>query len=159
MITSVDELLWRPVSDDWIGLKEKDFFHRYESEVSDLEDQIRSTRLLTDGSVIYELLNGFSVHVFKNKWSLYQTKAAAEAQDIDRAWAAFRRGAWVQRVPKEPGWYACRDLEGKLRFRELRLENGRLVDVSGGLVVAGKVTNFLGFWWTERVPVLPGSFV
>lgn len=158
-MTSVDELLWKPVSEDWIGLKEKDFFARYEDEVGDLDDAARSTRLLSDGTTVYELVTGYSVHVYKNKWSLYVSRQLAETQDIDRAWAAFRRGAWVKRVPREPGLYLVRDREGRMRVRELRIENGRLVDVSGGYVAAGKVSTFLGDWWSERLPVLPGSFV
>lgn len=151
-------LTYKLVSERLKGCKADDFAKRYEEDVSELSD-LCVAQHFHDGLEIYVLQNGF-VAVYRcrsARWSLYETQERVEAREHLSNWANFARGCWVRRVPTEPGVYFVRDLEGRRSLRELARVNGRLRDISGGFVGAGKVTEWRGDFWSHSLPGLPGS--
>ena len=93
----------------------------------------------------------------KGRWSCYETRARAEEREHISKWSEYMRGNWVKEIPIIPGIYAVRNLEQRLFFHELREVSGRLVDISGGFVPAGKVSTWCGSWWSLPLPPYPGA--
>lgn len=160
MTVKRESLLGRLVNESWRGLAFDEFFRRYKKEVSDLTDTVRAFHYDASGLEIYELHNGFVVVCTKNgRWSLWETAQRAAQRDHERSWGEFSRGYWSSSPPKEEGQYFARDREtGRRSLRELRRVQGRLLDVSGGMVRLGQVTEWRGDWWLPAVPKLPDSW-
>ena len=159
----MEALLHKLVSERLKGLKADDFARLYEEDVSDLSDLCVEQHFVTlpvvGATEIYKLQNGL-VAMYRcrsSRWSLYESAERVQAREHLSNWANFARGAWVNRIPQNAGIYFVRDLEGRRLLRELVLVNGRLKDVSGGFVVAGKVTEWRGDWWIPALPGLPES--
>lgn len=151
-------LTYKLVSERLKGCKADDFAKRYEEDVSDLSDLCVAQHFVA-GTEIYVLQNGF-VAVYRcrsSRWSLYESQNRVEAREHLSNWANFARGVWTNKTPQEEGVYFVRDLEGRRSVRELARVGGRLRDISGGFVGAGKVTEWRGDWWLPRVPALPNS--
>jgi hypothetical protein len=154
----VSELLGRLVSERWKALPHGEFFRKFEEEVSEEDELCRAVRLLPDGTTLWVLASGLVIAEKRNRYSLFETTARVQEREHKRAWNAFMCGAWVNTPPREPGFYFCRDREGKRHMREFQRVRGRLVDVSGDFVPWGQVTTFMGEWWSEAIPNLPGSY-
>jgi len=140
-----------------------DFARKYEEEVSSLDDLVLSVHHvdLPDYGVgtAYVLETGYVAWESLGKWTLFETSAKAFDKRYFGEWSNFPRGAWLDRVPTAPGWYATRDRDlGKMGFRRLEVVHGKLLDTTGGFVRKGLVTEFVGQWWSERVPALKNSF-
>lgn len=151
-------LTYKLVSERLKGCKAEDFAKRYEEDVSDLSDLCVAQRFV-DGLEIYVLQNGF-VAVYRCKsarWSLYESQQRVEGREHLANWASFARGCWVSRTPQEEGVYFVRSLDGRRSVRELARVGGKLRDISGGFVRAGRVTEWAGDWWMPKVPQLPGA--
>src|ERR1700761_1737299 len=136
-------LLYRCLSEKkWRDLPAAVFIARYEEEVSE-QDVVTGVHVADLPSyglcAVYELLDGLVVLERANgKWSLFENEVRARDRDHKKAWAEFIRGRWSSRVPTEPGLYFVRDKDlGKRSVRELKIINGRLKDVSGGMVRVG----------------------
>lgn len=156
--------LSRPISN---RMKHADFLLYYEEDVSDLNDVVlrslafdRLPALSSGPCTIHVLVNGFSVlETGKRSYQLFETFERVTTRDNLAAWANFARGYWTTKVPTEVGHYFVKDLDlGKRSSRELIRVGQRLLDVSGGAVRPGRVTEFLGLWWSVRTPSLPGSY-
>lgn len=98
-----------------------------------------------------------------DRYSLYETaERTAEREHLSR-WADFSRGCWREGDPLKAGLYPVRDRSGhRGRDREITaLDEGdgaiTLIDTSGGYVGPGKVTEWVGSWWSEPYPPLPGA--
>jgi hypothetical protein len=157
---AIADLLFRLVNETWRGLTFDEFFKRYKNEVSSLTDTVYRFHYDPSGTELYELHNGMVAVCTKNgRWSLWETRQRAEQRDHERAWGEFSRGTWTKTVPSEEGQYFVRDRDtGRRSVRELKRVSGRLLDVSGGMVRLGKVSEWKGDWWTPKVPRLPGSW-
>jgi hypothetical protein len=161
----IESLLFRLVSEKFKGLRDKQFAKKIEDEVAELDELVcvrqHTAKVGTFGeSTIYVMHNGLVVLLSEaGCWTLYESQERVEERELHLAWANFTRGAWVKGCPKEAGQYFCKDLDlGRRTVRELRKIEGRLLDVSGGYVPPGKVTVWAGYWWSERIPRLPGSY-
>lgn len=156
-----EDVLFEPVT----GLQRvrfDDFFPAFEDEVAELDDTLVATRwrVLPGIGEIIELNIGYAVFVDRaDCCTLYETEQHYQQRTLKTAWAKFIRGTWTTRVPTEPGLYFVRDADlGRRSVHELTRVNGRLVDVSGGMVAPGKVTNWRGLWWSIACPQLPDSY-
>jgi hypothetical protein len=146
------------------GLDEEAFKTKFADEVGELEDEdvlgIHTVELPHYGvSNIWILKNGLTVlESAKGKYSLFESRARIAERDHINAWARYARGTWTRRVPREPGTYATRTLDGKRgKDRELRLVRDRLVDITDSFVPLGKTTTWQGEFWSEKLPTLPGA--
>lgn len=139
------------------------FCDAFDDEVADLDDETlvcTRWRILPGIGEIIELSIGYAVFVDRAEClTLYETEEHYQQRTLHAAWARFVRGTWTSKVPSEPGLYFVRDVDlGRRSVRELRRENGRLLDVSGGLVPPGQVTTWCGAWWSVVTPRLPDSY-
>lgn len=142
-------------------LRADDFEQEFEDNVADA-DECTATRwrIIPGVGQIIELSIGYCLYEDRaGSISLYETEAHYNERVLYSAWARFVRGAWVDRCPTEPGLYFARDRDlGRRSVRELRKVDGRLLDVSGGLVPPGRVTCWRGQWWSVQTPQLPNSY-
>lgn len=157
------KLLFRCLSEKkWRDLSPTAFAEKYEEEVGDVSSPAIThvAHLPSFGFCsFHELPDGLTALDLNGKWSLFETEARAKNRDHFRVWAEFARGSWRVKVPSQPGRYFVKDKDlGKLSLRELKVVNGRLKDVSGGMVRAGFVSEWVGYWWVPAVPVLPESY-
>jgi hypothetical protein len=91
------------------------------------------------------------------KWSLYKTLERSKYEDHIRAFAIFSRGRWSPLAPSQPGTYATRTrAQHRGPDHTFVLKCDRLMDISGGFLGPGKVTNWVGDFWSEPWPQLPG---
>ena len=161
-MTDVEGLLHKPIFE---GLRTSEFATRVTDEVCELEELICVRTLYVDLEnkglcELYVFHNGLTaVCSAKNRWSLFSSEMRVNTERHHNAWAGMARGAWILTTPKEPGLYFCRDRElGRRSVRELARVNGRLLDISGGMVPPGKVTTWQGYWYSEKIPPLPDSY-
>jgi hypothetical protein len=157
-------LLYRCVSEHrWRKLRLDDFSRLYVDEVGDASDIALSTHSFDSSTYgtccVWVLENGLAVlEAPLGRFSLFETKARADARDHINAWAEFARGHWDSAVPQEPGVYFVKALDGhKQAVRELKRVDGRLKDVTRGepLPRVGLVSEWRGYWWRPQVPKLP----
>lgn len=160
----MQDVLHQVVNSKWRALTAGAFAKKFVDEVCELEEAVcvatHNVELPTHGlSAVHVLSTGLVVLCSAaERWSLYETRQRVEERELRSAWAGFVRGVWTAACPREPGLYFVRDLElGRRSVRELVRRDGRLVDISGGFVAAGKVTNWCGQWWSEKIPRLPES--
>jgi len=157
--------LFHCVDDTWFNLPPESFWGRYDSEVAPVEELEGSVveTLAADfpiygPGVVRVLKNGLSILETSKGLSLFETQVRYKYRTHTSAWAEFARGFWSQKPPKAPGRYFVKDLsEGILSVRQIKKVGERVVDVSGGLVRPGVVTEYQGFWWMPKIPVLPDS--
>lgn len=156
----LETLLFRLLSEDFKNLDESTFRAKYEDEVGDLSSDIGTEAFKAVNAVdsILRLAGGLIVLRSRNKWSLYETEQRVLERDHIKNWAEFARAGWTEKTPEEPGMYPVRSLDGRLGYHELRRVKGRLVDISGGIVPAGQVTNWRGQWWGMPFPRFPGAW-
>lgn len=166
MLTSDLEatLLFRCLSEKkWRALSAPDFARKYEEEVGDLNDVtvVHAVDLPSFGvCTVYELQDGLvALEEANGKWSLYENERRARDRDHFKLWAEFARGRWHEKCPTEPGMYFVKDRDlGKRSVRELKVVQGRLKDISGGMVRPGLISEWQGLWFLPVIPPLPGSF-
>lgn len=93
------------------------------------------------------------------QFSLYESRELYEAHRHDQSWLEFMAGGWTRECPNEPGMYFARSLEGYQSVRTLVkvMPAGTLHDTSGGFVQTGKVTSWMGDWWSVKVPCLKNA--
>jgi hypothetical protein len=92
------------------------------------------------------------------KFSLYESRERTDYSTHLSSWASFSRGTWVPSAPATPGIYPVRDKQGARRpDREVKEVGDRIVDVSGGYVPPDRVSVWVGEWWSEPYPPLPGA--
>jgi hypothetical protein len=157
--------LYHSVDDTWANMAPEAFWARYDAEVGDVEELegsvIETLALdfpLYGPGVVRVLKNGLSILETSKGLSLFETESRYKYRTHVQAWADFARGHWSRKVPKVPGRYFVKDLsEGILAIREIKKIGDRLVDVTGGMVRPGVVTEYQGFWWLPRLPGLPDS--
>lgn len=159
------KLLFRCVSEKrWRQLPLDKFFAQYEDEVSSLDDlvsEIHAADLPQFGfSVVYALVNGFSLLETGNNWSLFESEEKYREREYHRLWAEFIRGYWSEKVPQKPGLYFVKDRDlGRRSVRELKVVNGRLRDISSKeMIPVGHVSKFAGLWYLPEIPPLKESF-
>lgn len=162
------EFLHRILSEKrWRNLSKATFYARFEDEVGDLDElkeaKVFSVDLASDGpsfgpSEIFVLSTGLAVLRTSQGWSLYESRERVRSRKHNADWADFARGHWSEEPPKHPGQYFVKDRDlGRRSVREIKRVEGRLVDVSGGLVRPGRVSEYLGYWWLPMIPELPES--
>ncbi len=160
-MVDVEDLLAEEV---FVGLSHTAFQKKYVEEVGELEEIHATESVCIDhpeiGNLeIYVLENGYCAvhHTKTNKWSLFETAAHAKTRKTVNNWADFSRGFWSNKTPTQEGIYFARSREGFRQIREIRKVNGRLIDISGGLVPPGEVTTWKADWWYPALPGLPDS--
>lgn len=160
-----DLLLAELVSEKFHLLTEDKFIAKVLDEVDELENLLVQERLVVrlpkvGKTEVFAFTNGLvATCTAKGLWSLYESQARVDERHHIRNWANFSRSRWQEKVPTSEGLYFAKDRDlGKRTIRELRRVQGRLLDVSGGLVPPGKVTTFAGLWWAHAIPNLPGSY-
>jgi len=143
-------------------LKAAEFESKFAEDVADLDDELvaKDWRVVPELGEIISLSNGYSVFIDRtSRWTLFESEQHHNERRLRSQWAAFVRGSWTDRAPQEAGLYFVRDRDlGRRSVRELRRVGSRLVDVSGGVVPAGAVSTWRGYWWSEPVPGLPESY-
>lgn len=144
-----------------IAMSEKKFQGAFASKVGDYsQEQVsRSERI---GERTFHFLVGGLVAVEDSigRWSLYETAEITAYNAHITAWADFSRGSWTARVPDRPGVYPTRDrlgARGLDRTLVLLAEGQGLRDITKGFVGLGKVTEWVGEWWSHPYPPLPGA--
>lgn len=143
------------------------FLERFEEEVDDPEALFPlriETKYVdkkdTAGECTYIYLSGGYVIVedWRERWTLYETAERTAERKHLSDWANFARGTWVKGPPTKPGLYPVRSKTGRRgKDREIVEIEGRIKDVSGGYVASGKVTEWVGDWWSDPFPPLPGA--
>jgi len=157
----IESLLYRLVLG---GLHQDDFLVKYNDEVGNINEEVTEAVHVVDlprhGSSILRVLRGGLVimEAQNGKMSLFETQARVQEREHLTRCAEFARGRWVDKVPTEAGCWPTRARDGRMSVHELKYSGGRLVDVSGGYVPAGKVSSWAGSWWSVKVPTLPGSY-
>jgi hypothetical protein len=161
----VQSVLHKVAGEKWRGLTAGAFTKKFVNEVMELEEAVcvrtyNVTLPHHGASEVFVLSNGLSVLCSAaQRFSLFETQERVEERELKSAWADFVRGTWVDHVPQEAGSYFVRDREtGRRSVRELIRREGRLLDIGGGFVRAGRVTEWSGDWWVPRIPRLPGSY-
>jgi hypothetical protein len=157
--------LYNVVDDSWYLMSPEAFWSRYDADVAPVEEVEESVieTLAADlplygPGVVRVLKSGYSILETSKGLSLFETETQYKYRTHVQAWADFARGHWSRKAPKAPGKYFVKDLsEGILGIREIKKIGERLVDVSGGMVRPGLVTEYVGFWWFPRMPGLPDS--
>lgn len=159
----IDELAYQVVP-GFEGLDESTFTAKYDDEVGNLFQEVESksfkanvpplgtcqVRVLVGGLVILKAR--------RSKYYLYETKARVDERENLRRWAEYARGCWTKRVPNEPGIWATRDLAGfRGPDKKFEVHAGKLIEVGGGFVGNGKVTEWRGEFWSMAMPPLPGA--
>jgi hypothetical protein len=92
------------------------------------------------------------------EYQVFESKSLHEQRVLNDNWTKFLSGEWTSEVPKEPGMYFVRSRDGVQSVHTLiQLEPGVLHDRDAGFVPPGKVTTWLGSWWSVRVPALSGA--
>lgn len=154
------KLLHRCLSETkWRDLTHSRFYERYLDEVGDESDRVTSTHVADLPSygpcAVHVLENGLAVLERANKYSLFETRARFLDRECKRQFAEFIRGHWTETVPQKPGRYIVCDRDaGRQSIRELVLVEGRLRDTQGWKR-PGRVSEWLGLWWSEAIPLLP----
>lgn len=91
-------------------------------------------------------------------YALYESRERYERQRHARQWADFAKGHWTSDLPMQAGMYFARSRDGFQTVKTIvRLPTGELHDITSGFVTPGRVTNWVGQWWSVRVPVLLGA--
>lgn len=148
------------------GLPADRFESRFTEDVGELEDEtcvgVLHQRLPKLGNCSLFLLKGglCVLEDGKGLWSLYETRERSEEKEYYARWNEFVRGCWRSEVPQIEGTFPVRDREGRRGHdRTLKRVQGRLVDVTrkGGFVGHGKISEFLGDWWSSPYPPLRGA--
>lgn len=157
------------IDDDILGkrlfgdLQPRKFWLRYGREVAkpdkDLREALRKQPRRVRFLEIFEIPNDYYVIRDRiGRLSLFESVSRTAYREHLSAWADFARGCWLENPPNRPGVYPTRDKQGcRGRDRELREIDDRLVDVSGGFVPQGKITTWVGSWWSHAMPPLPES--
>lgn len=159
-LSQTEDELGRLIFDE---LPFKAFWRRYLSEVDsatkDLRESLRKTPRRVRLTEWFYLPNDYILVRTRNKkLSLYETPEKTAYNKHINDWASFARGAWTSRVPTKAGTYPVRDKQGARGIDRVIIEfEDRLVDISGGYVPPNKVTSWVGDWWTEPFPELPGA--
>ena len=102
------------------------------------------------------LVPGLSVSKHgRGLFSIYESRSLYEEHRLLDDWVGFARGHWSPKTPSEAGLYFVRAQDGYQSVRRLvLLPTGELHDATGGYVEPGRVTRWLGEWWSVRVPLL-----
>ena len=142
-----------------IAMPQKKFLSAFAIRLGDYSKE-SVTKSEPHGDRIFHFILGGLVAIEdeKGNWSLFESaNTTAHRLHID-AWAEFSRGFWSPEVPDKAGTYPTRD-KAKRRStdRELRLFGDQLKDVTRGFVGPGKVSEWVGDWWSVAYPPLPGA--
>jgi hypothetical protein len=145
----------------WRDLTQACFLRRFRDEIAGLDDAVLSTHdaylpLYRADCTVYHLITGYAVLVAGDNWSLFESIERVKRTEHINAYAAYVRGCWLATPPKAPGYYAVRDRQGNQSYREIKVVNGRLRDVtSREFLPPGVVSTWRGDWWHQPLPRLP----
>jgi hypothetical protein len=156
------DLLHRCVHDRrWRDLTQACFLRRFRDEIAGLDDAVLSTHdvylpIYRADCTVYHLITGYTVLVAGDNWSLFESAERVKRTACIKAYANYVRGCWLATPPKAPGYYAVRDRQGNQSYREIKIVNGHLRDISSReFLPPGVVTNWHGDWWHLPLPRLP----
>ncbi len=149
---------------------EQDLFQqRYNDNVGTFAEETILDIVHNGDEETYYILKGGMVMIETSReteglpptFALHETAELTAWNDHIRSWANFARGHWQSEHPTEPGVYPVRNKHGARKpdqFRELvRVGEYGLRDVGGGFVRLGRVTEWVGDWWSVPIPHLPGA--
>lgn len=139
----------------------------YEDEIGNPADASVVEQFECDATVTgwcygFVLASGLCVVMWRDtdRWSLYETRARAEACEYDEEWLAYykTKGHWTREVPTRPGVYATRNRDGitcdDRRFVRTLVGDKEVVRDVTVFCPAHKRTEWAGDFWSLPRPTL-----
>lgn len=122
------------------------------------EDVVPGPGVVCDGRTYYPIGSTHYVVEGPQGWGFFESAEETAWREHVTAWADFARGYWRPGPPTKPGTYPVRNRSGHRTRDHVVIQRGdRVLDVDSGYVAPGRVTNFVGDWWSLPYPSLPGA--